>query len=123
MNLCNKARIAAAALLSLAALAMNAQRGPHHRSLRHKCRSHVVLVRNVHVTNVIHRFSQKERLAMAIAFLKENECISAKQYGRITGLKREAAQAELDAFAADKRTPIYRLIDNKKKTYALKHGA
>lgn len=68
----------------------------------------------VHVSN---RFSQKERFAMAMAYLESHEYITVKKYSKITGLSRATAKAELDAFALDKDRPIATAMRGKKKIY------
>lgn len=71
----------------------------------------------VHVSN---RFTLQERLAMAVAYLDCNRFISVKKYARITGLTKEMAEAELDAFSRDRRKPIVTVMNGKKKMYTLK---
>lgn len=46
------------------------------------------------------------RFDMAMSHLRRNRTISVKQYARMTGLRRDAAAAELHAFACDRRNPI-----------------
>ena len=55
---------------------------------------------------ISNRFNRKERLAMAMAYLKTNKYLTIKQYAKMTQLSRAAAEAELDAFAMDKKNPI-----------------
>ena len=71
----------------------------------------------VHVRN---RFTQKERFKMAIAYLKNHEYITVKKYAKITELSKAAAEAELDAFVADKDKTIMAVIKGGKKVYTLK---
>lgn len=47
------------------------------------------------------RLSQKERLAMVMAYLRTHESLSIAQYARMTGLGKATAEAELDVFATD----------------------
>ena len=62
----------------------------------------------IHVSN---RFSQKERLAMVIAYLETHEYLTIKKYVQMT------AETELDAFAMDKNKPVKVVIRGKKKVY------
>ena len=66
---------------------------------------------------ISNRFNRKERLAMAMAYLKTNKYLTIKQYAKMTQLSRAAAEAELDAFAMDKKNPIQLVIRGKKKIY------
>lgn len=50
----------------------------------------------IHVSN---RFSQKERLAMVIAYLETHEYLTIKKYVQMTKLAKATAETELDAFA------------------------
>lgn len=68
-----------------------------------------------HVSN---RFTQKERLAMA--YLETHKHLTIKQYAKITQLSKASAEAELDAFAMDKKKPIQLVIKEKKKVYIKK---
>ena len=69
---------------------------------------------------VSNRFNQKERLAMAVAYLKTHEFLTIKQYAKMTQLSKTSAEAELDAFAMDKKKPIQLVIRGKKKVYIRK---
>lgn len=75
--------------------------------------------RYIVTSRVINRFSQKERLALALAYLKNNPNLTVKQYVKITSLGKEAAEAELDAFAQDRNIPIHTIVDGKKKFYVI----
>lgn len=72
----------------------------------------------IHVDN---SFSQRERFKMAIAYLKNHEYITVKKYAKITELSKAAAEAELDAFVADKDKTIMAVIKGGKKVYTLKN--
>lgn len=56
-----------------------------------------------------------ERLAMAMAWLKSNKYLNARQYSKMTGLSKSAAEAELDAFSRDKDCPIVAIQKGEKK--------
>ena len=71
----------------------------------------------VHVNN---RFTQKERLAMAIAYLEKHKFLTVKKYAKMTRLTIATAEAELDAFVADKKKLIMLVMDGRKKLYTKK---
>lgn len=71
----------------------------------------------VHVNN---RFTQKERLAMAVAYLEKHKYLTVKKYAQMTRLTTATAEAELDAFVADKKKPIMLVVDGRKKLYTKK---
>lgn len=73
----------------------------------------------VTVVKTNNHLSQDERYIIAIAYLNNNEYLSAKQYAKITGLDKDIAEAELDAFAFDKKKSIAMVMDGKKKLYTL----
>lgn len=54
---------------------------------------------------------------MAVAYLEHNQYLSVKKYAKMTGLSKDMAEAELDAFACDKRNPVTLVISGKKKLY------
>ncbi len=56
---------------------------------------------------------------MAIAYLRVNPDMSVKQYSKMTGLKRNVAEAELNVFAQDALNPI-KPVPGKKNLYYLK---
>ena len=55
---------------------------------------------------------------MAIAYLKANPDMSVKQYAKMTGMKKEMAEAELNVFAQDALNPI-KPVPGKKNQYYL----
>lgn len=57
---------------------------------------------------------------MAMAYLKEHEYLTVKRYAKMTELSKAAAEAELDAFAADQDRPIETAIRGKKKVYIIR---
>ncbi|WP_444104535.1 hypothetical protein [Bacteroides sp.] len=69
------------------------------------------------ISHVSNRFNQKERLAMAIAYLETHEYLTIRQYVKMTHLSMASAEAELDAFSMDKKKPIRLVIRGKKKVY------
>ena len=87
-----------------------------HRHYRPNRVVSVVVQPNV-VSHVSNRFSQKERFAMAVAYLETHEYLTIRQYTKTTHLSMASAEAELDAFAWDKKKPIRLVIRGKKKVY------
>lgn len=45
--------------------------------------------------------------------------LTIRQYVKITSLGKEAAEAELDAFAQDRNIPIHTIVDGEKKFYVI----
>ena len=68
-------------------------------------------------THVSNRLSKKDRLEMALAYLKNNKALSISRYNKMTGLTKATAEAELDAFAMSNGNPIKMVLDGKKKLY------
>lgn len=69
------------------------------------------------ISHVSNRFNQKERFAMAVAYLETHEYLTIRQYAKMTHLSMASAEAELDAFAMDKKKSIRLVIRGKKKVY------
>lgn len=122
MNISPKIKIfAIAALLSACCNYADARR-PHRHYIRHSARVVVVptpIHHHIVTSRVSNRFSQKERLALALAYLNNNPRLTVKQYVKITSLSKEAAEAELDVFALDRNIPIHTIVDGKKKFYVI----
>ena len=57
---------------------------------------------------------------MALSYMERHGAITAKEYARMTGLNKKAAEAELDAFAYNRRLIVSVLYKNKKKVYIIK---
>lgn len=70
-------------------------------------------------TTVVSRVTRKDRFDMAVAYLNANQYMSVKQYAKITGLKKDIAEAELNVFAQDALNPI-KPVPGKKNLYFLK---
>lgn len=79
-----------------------------------------IVVRPDVTAHVSHHFNQKERLAMALAYLKTHNYLTIRQYAKMTKLSKASAEAELDVFAMDKKTNIQLIIRGKKKVYIKK---
>lgn len=103
-------------LFAFTCITTNAQ----HRFYRVHHRPVTVVSRPVATVHVSNRFSQKERLAIAIAYLKEHECLTIKKYAQMTQLTKETAKAELNAFAMDSRKPIIAVANGNKKVYKIR---
>ena len=73
-----------------------------HRHYPHRVVT--VVVKPEVTSHVSNRFNQKERLGIS-------------QYAKMTQLNKISAEAELDAFAIDKKKPIQCVIRGKKKVY------
>lgn len=99
-------------LLALSCLTAGAQR---HRRYYRPTRVTTVVSRPVVVARVNNRFNQRERLAMALAYLRSHAYLTVRQYARMTQLTKASAEAELDAFAADRVKPIQLVVNGKKK--------
>ena len=120
-----KINIQKAALIAMMALAGTATfaQHRHHAHIRHygHYRPAVVTVATrptatVHISN---RLSKKDRLDMALAYLKTNKSLSISKYSKMTGLTSTTAEAELDAFAFNKNIPIRMVLKGKKKLYVV----
>ena len=59
------------------------------------------------------------RSSKVLAYLNKSPNLTVKQYVKITSLGKEAAEAELDAFAQDRNIPIHTIVDGKKKFYVI----
>ena len=78
-----------------------------------------IVTRPVTTTHISNRLSKKDRLEMALAYLRNNKTLTVSKYCKITGLNSSMAEAELDAFAANKKNPIKVVFNGKKKLYVL----
>lgn len=106
--------IAVAGLMALVSLTATAQPHLRHHYVHH--RPHTTVV-NVHTSN--NQLQRSDRFDMAMAYLKNNRVLTAKKYAKLTGLTHATAEAELDVFASDRKTPIRLIVDGKKKRYTL----
>lgn len=106
-----------AALIAAGSSKIEARRHHHCGGRPARVVVHVPAPGPVVKTRVSNRFSQRERLAIAIAYLSNHEHLTAKQYAKITSLNKDAAKAELDVFALDRNIPICAVVKGKKKLY------
>ena len=122
MNISLEMKAFAIAVLLLACCNHADARRPHRHYVHRTARVAVVhtpIHHHIVTSRVNNRFSQKERLALALAYLNNNPRLTVKQYVKITSLGKEAAEAELDAFAQDRNIPIHTIVDGKKKFYVI----
>lgn len=110
------------AAVALSSTLMSAQ--PYHHRVHHgpyarPARVAVVASPAV-VVCVENRFTQKERLEIAISYLREHKVMKPKKYARLTGLPLKTAKAELEAFARDAHKPIARVKGEEGKLYRLR---
>ncbi len=93
----------------------------HHRLYTHI--SHrpavVTVVKTPAAPHISNHLDKKDRLEMALAYLKSHKSLSISKYSKMTGLTKATAEAELDAFVANKSNPIKMVIDGKKKHYVI----
>lgn len=122
MDISSKMKVFAIAVLLLACCNHVDARRPHHHYIHRSARvvvAHTPIHRHIVTSRVINRFSQKERLVLALAYLNNNPRLTVRQYVKITSLGKEAAEAELDAFTQDRNIPIHTIVDGKKKFYVI----
>lgn len=91
----------------------------HWRSYAGRPAVVTVVNRPAVTVRVSNRFSKKDRLDMALAYLKNNKSLNVSKYRKMTGLTNATAEAELDAFAVSKNNPIRMIRDGKKKLYVI----
>jgi hypothetical protein len=101
-------------ILAMACSSASAMPYKLHRHYRVRPARTVVVSRAVTVTH------QKERLAMALAFLRSHNSLTVRQYAKLTGLSKSQAEAELDAFAMRHDNPIRLAKGSKNKVYVLR---
>jgi len=92
----------------------------HRRPLPHRSHHATVMEHSAATAHANNSFSQHGRLAMAVAYLKNNHWLSVSKYARMTGLCRTMAKAELDGFANDRHKPIIAIIKRSKTVYTLR---
>ncbi len=123
MNIKKVMLVGMMALVGTTGFAQRRYHGYVHRPYSHYgyCRPAVVTVVNrlAVTSHVSNRLNKKDRLDMALAYLKNNKTLSISKYSKMTGLVRATAEAELDAFAASKANPIRMVINGKKKLYVV----
>lgn len=117
MNTTMKIKTAVMSMALVMAYSTASAQRPHY--FRHWYGARTVVVRPGTSYMISNRFTMQDRLAMAVAYLKNNRTLTARRYARMTGLSVSMAEAELEAFAADHKKPIVAVAKNKKRVYAL----
>ena len=109
------------AMMALVGTTAFAQHRHYSRVRPYTYRPAVVTVVNrpAVTTHISNRLSKKDRLDMALAYLKNNKSLSISKYSKMTGLTNATAEAELDAFANSKNNPIKMVLNGKKKFYVV----
>ena len=111
------------AMMALVSTAASAQyrhhRHVHPYGLYHRPVIATAVTRPAVTTHISNRLSKKDRLEMALAYLHNNKTLTISKYSKITGLNNTMAEAELDAFVANKKNPIRVVFNGKKKLYVL----
>ena len=70
-------------------------------------------------TTTVNKTSRPERKLMAVAYIQKNGYLSVSKYCGFTGLDSKFAEAELDSFTLDRKTPLIRTMQGKKIVYTL----
>lgn len=98
MNINSKLKIMAIATLVAVSCEQADARRLHRNHIPHYPARVVVIPtpaqHNVVTKHVSNRFSQKERLAMALAYLNNNQRLSVKQYAKITSRSTRMRQRQ-----------------------------
>ena len=118
---------AVAAMLMLTASTSVEARGPHRHGgcygRHYGCYAMAVVptFRTVQVerTTTVNKTSRPERKLMAVAYIQKNGYLSVSKYCGFTGLDSKFAEAELDSFTLDRKTPLVRTMQGKKIVYTL----
>lgn len=122
MNISSKMKLCAISALIVTGCS-DAFSQRHYRYRVHHPSHVVVVTKSIHhpvvTSRISNRFNQKERLAMALAYLNRHPRLTIKQYSKITSLSKTTAEVELDAFALDRNIPIHTVIDEKNKFYVI----
>lgn len=113
--------LAIAAFLAIGCANVDA-RGHYHHHCRHAAPVRVVVAHPAPAKKISHRFTKNDRLNMALGYLATHPYITAKQYAKLTSLKKDVAEAELDAFVIDRRIPILASLNGKKRVYVKAPG-
>lgn len=66
------------------------------------------------------RLTRHDRMMMARAYLRRHKYLSAREYARMTGLKRRIAEAELHSFSCYRSEPIVSVKVGKNLMFTIK---
>ncbi len=116
MNFKKATLIAITMLISTTAFAQHRHYG-HVHPYTYRPAVVTIVNRPAVTTHISNRLSKKDRLDMALAYLKNNKSLSISKYSKMTGLTKATAEAELDAFAFSNSSPIKIIMNGKKKLY------
>lgn len=116
MNIKKATLIAITMLISTTAFAQHRHYG-HVHPYTYRPAVVTIVNRPAVTTHISNRLSKKDRLDMALAYLKNNKSLSISKYSKMTGLTKATAEAELDAFAFSNSSPIKIIMNGKKKLY------
>ena len=119
INMKKVALIGMMVLVSTTTFAQRRHHGYAHPHVSHRPAVVTVVNTPVVTSHVSNRLSKKDRLDMALAYLKTNKSLSISKYSKMTGLARATAEAELDAFAVSKGNSIKLVVNGKKKHYVI----
>lgn len=111
-------RAAAVALTMALALGTTAAQPKYRYHNAYPKRPYVV--RTLVSAPVSNTVTKKDRLAMALAYLNKKPTMTVNKYAKLTGLPVSMAEAELEAFAIDRRSPIVVVAKGKKRLYTLR---
>lgn len=81
----------------------------------HPDRVVTVVVRPDVTSHVSNRFNQKERLAMAVAYLETHKYLTIKQYAKMTRLSKTSAEASLTLSQWIRKSPYNLSLGGKRK--------
>lgn len=121
-------KVAMVALAMMSAAVSAQARGPHRHSAYMRCggRYYAAAVAppirttvQVERRTTVNKTTRPERKLMAVAYIQKNGGLSVNEYCGFTGLDKRSAEAELDSFTLDRRTPLVRKILKKKVVYSL----
>lgn len=121
----NTVKAAALAITLATTLAVVAQpRGFVRIPRHHGCAPHIttIVTHPAPGKRVVNKLDKNDRLSMALAYLSANASLTKDKYSQMTGLSKAIAEAELDAFAANRHTGISVVPDGKKKTFTLRRA-
>lgn len=114
-----RAMFVALTMLMCATASAQRRHGGHVRTYAYRPAVVRVVHRPAVTVRVSNRLTKKDRLGMALAYLKNHKTLSVSKYSKMTGLAKATAEAELDAFAVSKTNPIQLVMNGKKKLYVV----
>ena len=82
-----------------------------------------IIVQKPKTVTVVNKLSSRDRLNMALGFLKLHGEMNVKDYAKMTGMSKASSEAELDAFAMERDLPIEMTWKGKSKVYRIRQHA